>query len=742
MIRTAAVLGAGTMGAQLAAHLANAGLDVVLFDLSTAVAETGLGRLAGLSPPALFTPDTIGRIRPAGFDDLRLAGAADWVVEAVVESLPVKRDLVARLEPYVNPQAAVSSNTSAIPVHEIAAECGEAFRRRWLGTHFFNPPRYQPLVELVPTPETDPSVVAALDAFLDRSLGKHVVIALDTPGFIANRVGLFGAVRALELWASGEFALEDIEAATGPLVGGPPSATFRTIDLVGLDVVAAVAADLARRLPGEGYELPARVHEMAARGLVGTKTGRGFYKRAAPGEKRFLVLDPATLDYRDAVRPDAAFAATGAIGERVRRFLADDSRAGDLVRRVTGAMLLHTASIAPEIASSLDDVDRAMRWGFGWELGPFELWDAAGMSVVLEAMRPQRRPEVVQSALARGRTTLREGPLRPARPDLQVITSARRAGGVVRSLAEASLVDLGDGVFCVELHSRKNVLGQDALVMIHAGISHAAARGSALVVSSEATPFSVGADLRLVLAAAEAGRWTDLDAMVRAFQDAMMAIKTAPVPVVAAPAGLTLGGGCELCLHAARIEAAAETYIGLSETSLGLIPAGGGTKEMLLRAVEAADPAAATAAIFRTLAMARVSTSARDAQRLGYLRAGDGITMHRERVAAAARAAALADAKAFQPRAELDAIPVGGARLHDRLVDGIEDALRAGSITDHDATVGRALARVFTGAGAGGALAERQLLDLEREAFLRLCGERKTVERIAYTLKTGQPLRN
>ena len=748
MIRTAAVLGAGTMGAQLAAHCANAGLEVIVFDRTRAEASAGLARLSALRPQPLFLPEVAGRLRAAGLDELEAIRRVDWVVEAVVESLAVKRELMARIEPLLGTAAIASSNTSAIPLHEIVQGCGASLRRRFLGTHFFNPPRYQRLVELVPTADTDTEVAAELQDFLDRRLGKGVVVARDTPGFIANRIGLFGALRALEAWASGAFTLEEIEALTGPATGGPRSATFRTIDLVGLDVLAAVAADLSHRLPGEGFDLPDVVHRMIERGFTGARAGQGFYKRVTgEGRGATLVLDPATLEYRPhqvSSSPPGEWAADDP-ADRIRRLLSGDDRTSELLRRTLGATLLYAARVAPEIADSIDDIDRAMRWGFGWRIGPFEMWDALGHGTVLDALQPAAPPRLIQTAIDDGRAALRTAPLPPAGPGLLVLTSARRSGGVVRANAAASLIDLGDGVFAVELHAKLNILGRGTLEMLHAGVEHAAAHGLALVVASEAEQFSAGADLRLILEPARSGRWEDLDDLVRGFQTAMMTIKTAPVPVIAAPAGHTLGGGCELCLHADRIQAAAETYIGLPETGLGLIPAGGGTKEMLLRAMAAADARAAVAAAFQTIALASVSTSALDARRLGYLADRDGIVMNRERVVAAAKEAAIARAAAgVAPPAPLDAIPVGGASTLAALLRGIDAARAAGQIGDHDALVGRALARVFAGGDLPrpGTVSEQRLLDLERDAFLSLCGEAKTQERIAYTLKTGKALRN
>jgi 3-hydroxyacyl-CoA dehydrogenase len=767
--RSAAVLGAGTMGAQIAAHLANAGLPVVLLDQSVETARQGLRRLDSLRPGPFFGPDAAGRIQTGGFDDLALAARSDWIVEAVVEDLAVKRALLARLEAHRAPGAVVSSNTSGIPLGELAAGRSDGFRRHWLGTHFFNPPRYLPLVELIATPDTEPDVVSRMAAFLDRRLGKGVVLARDTPGFIANRLGLFSAARALAALEAGAFTVEEIDAITGPILGRPKSATFRTLDIAGLDIVANVAADLGRRLPaGEGREfaLPALVDTLIRAGAIGVKAGRGFYRREPrDGESEILTVDLAAaasaagqpgssppLSYRPLQSPrlpslEAARAATDT-GARIRRLFLADDRVGAFLRGTLGATLLYAARVAPEIANSIDDVDRAMRWGMGWEIGPFETWDAIGARAVLDACRIADPPRLVRDMLAQGRDRFRDAPLAPAGAGLLILQTAKAASGVVRRNAAASLVDLGDGVLAVEFHSKMNVIGGDTLEMLEGGVREAAMNFAALVVGSEADVFSAGANLMLLLLEAQDGNWDEIDLMVRAFQRTTMALKHAPVPVIAAPAGLALGGGCEVCLHADRVQAAAETYLGLVEVGVGLIPAGGGTKEMLLRAIDRAggtDPSNDVQRTFETIGLGTVSTSADDARRLGYLRDLDGVTMNRERVIADAKARALARAaEGYQPPARRTAVPVGGAGTLATLSLGVHLAWRAGRISDHDARIGRKLAWVL----AGGDLPHRTtvsedyLLDLEREAFLSLCGEPKTLERIAYTLKTGKTLRN
>jgi 3-hydroxyacyl-CoA dehydrogenase len=745
------------MGAQIAAHLANAGLPVLLLDLTAEAAARGLDRLRVLRPDPCFVPEVTRLIRTGSFDDMALLSSAgvDWVIEAITEQLDIKRQLLARVEAHARPDAILSSNTSGIPLSAIAEGRSPEFRRRWLGTHFFNPPRYLRLVELIPTADTDAEVLARVADFIDHRLGKGVVVSRDTPGFIANRIGIFGAVRLLEAVASGEFTIEEIDALTGALIGRPKSATFRTLDMAGLDILSAVAGDLARRLGDEGraFELPAFVKTMVERGLVGVKTGHGFYQRVKTGDdSKIVTLDLATFEYREASAAKLpgleAMRAIGGTGPRIRALLLSKDRAGDLLRRTLGATLVYAAAIAPEIAQSIDDVDRAMRWGFGWELGPFETWDAIGIRAVLDACHVTAPPPVVAQALASGRDRFRDGDVGPAAPGLLILQTAKSRAPVVKTNAGASLVDLGDGVLAVEFHSKMNAIGGDTLEMVLAGIAEAAANHAALVIGCEADVFSAGANLMLLLLEAQEGNWDEVDLMVRAFQKTTMAIKTAPIPVIVAPAGLALGGGCEICLHADRVQAAAETYMGLVEVGVGLIPAGGGTKEMLLRAVDLAggrDTRAGVQAVFETIGFGKVSTSGADARRLGYLRDVDAVTMNRERVMADAKARALARVQeGYQPPQRRAAVPVGGADVFAMLSLGVHLAQRAGRISDHDALIGRKIARILSGGDLPHAshVTEEDLLGLEREAFLSLCGEPKTQARVGYTLKTGKTLRN
>jgi 3-hydroxyacyl-CoA dehydrogenase len=756
-VRSAAVLGAGTMGAQIAAHLANAGVPTLLLDLDRATAEAGLKRAAALKPDPFFIRDTLQLIEIGGFDrDLPRLNESDWIVEAIVERLEAKRHLLEKIDGVRHPDSIVSSNTSGIPLVTLAEGRSEGFKRHWLGTHFFNPPRYLRLLEVIPIRETDGAIVDRISSFADHRLGKGVVVAKDTPNFIANHIGLFGVVQTLRALDAGELSIEEIDAVTGPLLGRPRSATFRTLDITGVDVLVHVARNLHERLPDprarQAFELPPLVHSLVERGWVGEKAGRGFYERTASGE--ILVLDPASMTYKPK-QPVRLPSVEGArtienLPERISTLFFGRDKVGQFLRSTLGATLLYTAETAPAIAYSIDDVDRAMRWGFGWELGPFETFDVLGVRRVLDAVRPGQAPRLAAEVLDSGRTRFREGTLPSPASDLQILASAKDRHRIVRRNAGASLVDLDDGVLAVEFHSKLNTIGGDTVAMLEAGVKEAAANFSALVIGSDAADFSAGANLVLVLLEAQEGNWDEIDLMVRTFQRATLALRYAEVPVVAAPAGRALGGGCEIVLHADRVQAAAESYIGLVEVGVGLIPAGGGTKEMLARRMSGASSnavelLASSQSAFETIAFARVSASATHAKALGYLDERDGVTMNRDRLMADAKATALARARdGYAPPPPRNAIPVGGESVLAALKLGVHLAWRAGRISEHDATIGRALAGIVSGGSVPHAttVTEQHLLDLEREAFLRLAGEPKTLARMQHTLKTGKTLRN
>ena len=736
-IRSAAVLGAGVMGAQIAAHLANAGVRVHLLDMTADVAREGLERAKTLKPSPFFSEDRAALITPGGFDaDLAQLATVDWVIEAVVERLDIKRPLLERVDQVRGAATIVSSNTSGLPIAALGEGRSDGFRRHWLGTHFFNPPRYLHLLEIIPTPDTDPAVVARLSAFADHHLGKGVVVARDTPNFIANHIGLHGVAQMLAALESGVYTIEEIDAITGPILGRPKSATFRTMDIAGLDVLAHVARNTGSPLPIVGT--------LVERGWLGEKTGQGFYKRqrSSSGETEILTFDPGSSTYRQKQTPrlpaiDAASSIPD-LAERTKVLFLGKDKVGEFLRSTLGPTLRHAARVAPEIAYSIDDVDRAMRWGFGWSLGPFEVWDAIGLREVMDATGGGEPPPLVADALAAGRNRFREGGLPSASTDLLILTSTAEKNHVVRRNAGASLVDLGDGVLAVAFHSKMNAIGGDTIQMLHQGVKEAEANFSALVVGTDAADFSAGANLMLLLLEAQEGNWDEIDLMVRGFQGATQALRYAAVPVVVATSGLTLGGGCEIALHGDRVQAAAETYMGLVEAGVGLIPAGGGTKELVVRSGANLQRA------FETIGFAKVSTSALDARRLRLLRDTDRVSMNRDRLLADAKAVALERVSDGYQRPIPPMVKVGGETALAALNLGVHLAWRAGRISDHDALIGRTLAGILS----GGALphptvvSEQYLLDLEREAFLKLCGERKTLERIQHTLKTGKPLRN
>jgi 3-hydroxyacyl-CoA dehydrogenase len=762
-IGSIAVLGAGTMGAQIAAHFANAGIPARLLDLDEATARAGLDRARKLRPDPFFTAERAALVTTGGLDtDLNRIADADWVIEAIVEQLGAKQELLARVDAARRPGTIVSSNTSGIPIHLLGENRSEDFRRHWLGTHFFNPPRYLRLLEVIPTPETDPAVVDAVRRFADLRLGKGVVIARDTPNFIANHVALYGVLRMIEAVESGRYTVAEVDAITGPAIGRPKSATFRTMDIAGLDVLAHVLRNLHDRLPAESrdaFKAPALLERMIEKGLFGEKAGAGFYKRikGPDGESTILAIDPATLEYhpsRAALSSLDAAKAIEDVKQRTRSLFESKDRVGEFLRTTLAPMLVYTARIAPDVAHSIDDVDWALKWGFGWELGPFETIDAIGAKRVAGAWTDAAQSEVAlpplfESSLKSGRDRVRASQLTPPSAELMLLQTRKSRSAPVKTNPGASVVDLDDGVLAVEFHSKMNTIGGDTLQMLGAGVAEAERNGVALVVGNDAVNFSAGANLMLLLLEAQEGNWDDVDLMVRSFQACTSALRYAHIPVVVAPAGLTLGGGCEIALHGARVQAAAETYIGLVEVGVGLIPAAGGTKEMLARAVEElparADLLPAAQRVFETIGLAKVSTSALDAKALRYLRDVDGISMNRDRVIWDAKQHALDLVRdGYQPPARRSAIRVGGDSLRAALELGIHLAHRSGRISEYDVVVGRALAGVLSGGAVPHetTVSEQYLLDLEREAFLGLCGERKTLERIQHTLKTGKALRN
>lgn len=750
------------MGAQIAAHLANGGVQVQLLDVDAAAAAAGWKRATALKPDPLFTPSQATLVRTGSIDDGEFA-AADWIIEAIVERLEPKLVLFERVDRQRGAHTIVSSNTSGLPLASLVEGRSEAFAHHFVGTHFFNPPRYMPLVEVIPVAATGGDTIARVSHWLDVRLGRSVVVAKDSPNFIANHIGLYGLFKVLQAWEQGAFDIDTIDAMTGPAIGRPKSATFRTIDITGLDVAAQVANNFAERTTDTTlhslFAVGPRISGLLERGWIGEKAGQGFFKRVKGpgGASDILVLDPATFEYVPrvpAVRPvlDALRDQRGGAGGRIKTLMLGTSEESAFTRATLGDTLLYTARVWQTLAHDIDDVDRAMRWGFGWDIGPFEIIDAIGIGELLAAMHVDATdvPPLLAEAQAAGRNTIRvPGSFRAEPAELLILASARERQSMVTSNSAASVLDTGDGIYAVELHSKMNAIGGDTLAMIQAGIERAERDGVGLILGTQGPVFSAGANLMLVLMEAQEGEWDSIDAMVRAFQRTVLSLRDAQVPVVTAINGLTLGGATEMSLHASGVQAAAETYMGLVEVGVGLIPAGCGTKEMLWRANQQrpsrqADALPFVQRAFETMGFGTVSTSAAHARSLGFLRNGDGISMHRSRLHADARELVQARAAGYVPGHAPAAIPVGGPDMLAALHLGVHLAYRAGRIGDHDATIGRKLAWVLAGGNVPHAtdVPESYLLDLEREAFLSLCGEPKTQQRIAHTLATGKTLRN
>jgi 3-hydroxyacyl-CoA dehydrogenase len=806
-IQKVAVLGAGTMGSRIAAHLANAGVPCLLLDMVAAgkeprnrIADMGLEGARKSKPAAFFEPGLARLVTTGNFeDDMSRLASVDWIIEAVVEDLEIKRALLRKVEAARRPGTLVTTNTSGLPVSKIAEGFSDDFRRHWFGTHFFNPPRYMRLLEIIPTPQTDAAALQAISHFCDVRLGKGIVFAKDTPNFIANRIGTFSALNVMRIMQEMDLSIEQVDALTGPAVGWPKSATFRTADLVGLDVLAHVVGNLKQNVRDERSELqvPEFVRQMLERRWLGDKTGGGFYKKSGKGEQaERMCLDWHTLEYRP--RQKASFPALDMArnvedtGQRLRMLLGLDgsgSRKGDKAAEflwsALGDLWTYSANRIGEISDSIADIDRAMRLGFNWELGPFELWDAAGVEPTLAQMKKQGRPVApnAERLLAASKNSWygedREAPSgrdyfdlaasnyrpEPVPHGVILLPALKKACHGVKKNAGASLVDVGDGVACIEFHSKMNALGGDIVQLITQtlgvpGRPDSAALGAnfdAFVITNDAQNFSVGANVMLLLMAIQDDDWDEIDMAIRGFQGMTQAIKFSPKPVVVAPFGMTLGGGCEISLHAAVRQPHAELYMGLVEVGVGLLPGGGGCKEMMLRAIDSAEAVRpggrgesvemveAMKRAFETIAMAKVSMSAEEARGLGFLSEGDQVTMNRERVLADAKQRALDLARAgYKPPVPRTDIPAPGESMLATLKLGVHLMRQGEYISDHEVKIGNKVAEVLCGGSItpGTPVSEQYLLDLEREAFKSLCGERKTQERIQYTLKTGKTLRN
>ncbi len=797
-IKRVAILGAGTTGSQIAALLASQGIPCDLLDLRPSdgkpnqLAEQALKRLQSLKPPPCYTPEALTLIRPGNFsDDLPRLKDADWVIEAVAEKLEIKKQLWAQAAQFVKEEAFISSNTSGIPIASLAGALPQRLRSRLIGTHFFNPPRYLRLLEIIPTPQTDPEVIAVLSQFAENVLGKGVVIAHDVPNFIANRIGAYGL--AVTLKAMEEFKLgpDEVDSVTGPAMGRPGSATFRTLDLVGLDVFIDICNNLGVLLkdPAEREEfvVPPYLQKTVERRWLGEKTGQGFYKRVQTGgDTQILTLQTDTLEYRPRRRLQvASLAAVGGIedpAERLRTLVNADDVAGRLAWRILSKTLAYAAQKVGEVADDVVGVDRAMRWGFGWELGPFEAWDALGMGKTTQRMRSDglKLPDWVTKLAETSQTFYRH----EAGGSLQATPNATFAPVVVgervipfvwlkagnRQVAQrpgATLYDIGEGVAFLDFHSPKQALGTDMVEMLEESAQRVPRDFRGLVISSHVQPdFCFGANLMLVLMAAQEGEWDEIQGIVRRFQHALLRLKRMAVPVVAAPYGRTLGGGVEIPLSAHRVVASAELYMGMVEAGAGVLPAGGGCKEMLTRALEGLpgglgaftevkkggppsivpepDPTPGVAKAFETIATARVSGSAAEALSIGFLRSSDVIVPNPDQLLYVARQTAIAlDTLGHAPPAAVR-LPVLGKDVRAVLEIAAQHLVWGNYASEHDLKIAKKIAYVITGGDRpGGSIADEEyFLDLEVEAFMSLVGEPKTQARMQHLLQKGTPLRN
>jgi 3-hydroxyacyl-CoA dehydrogenase len=804
-IHKVAVLGAGTMGARIAAHIANAGVPSYLFDIvppdadgpaRNQIAAAGLDA-ARKSKPAAFFESSLARLVTIGNfeDDLKKLSDVDWIIEAVVENLEIKRSLLRKIEAIRKPGTIITTNTSGLPVARIAEGFSDDFRRFWFGTHFFNPPRYMRLLELISTPEADPAAMEAIAKFADVHLGKGIVRAKDTPNFIGNRIGTFSVLNVMRLMQEMDLSIEDVDALTGTAVGWPKSATFRTIDLVGLDILGHVVGNMTANVRDERTDLglPEFFKQMLQRKWLGDKTRGGFYKKAKSKdgkEEERQGLNWKTLEYRP--RQKAKFPALEMAknvehtGARVRMLLGLDGggpqkgdKAGQFLWSTLSDLWTYTANRIPEISDTIVEIDRAMKLGFNWEMGPFELWDAAGVEATVARMKRDGRPVSanVEKMLSCGKKAwynddakatsgrayfdLGSSDYKPVQVSAGVwsVEVAKKSKGEVKKNSGASLVDLGDGIGCIEFHSKMNSLGADIIQLVTQSLKPGGPGDNfeAFVITNDAQNFSVGANLMLLLMAVQEEEWDDVDMVIRQFQNMTQAIKFSQKPVVVAPFGLTLGGGTEMSLHAAARQPHAELYTGLVEVGVGLLPGGGGCKEMLLRAVDSAaairkdgrgesvEMMEAMKIAFETVATAKVATSAHEARGLGFLSDSDRISMNRERVLSDAKARALELAQTgYEPPPPRMDIPAPGESILAALKMGVHLMRQGEFISDHEVKIGTKVAEVLCGGNVspGTPVSEQYILDLEREAFKSLCGERKTQERIQYTLKTGKTLRN
>ena len=782
-INKVAVLGSGIMGSRIACHFANIGVEVLLLDIvpkegaRNSVVDTALQTAVKTNPSPIYSKKVLSKISTGNFeDDMAKIAVCDWVIEVVVESLDIKKKVFEQVEQHRKPGTLITSNTSGIPIHLMADGRSDDFKANFCGTHFFNPPRYLRLLEIIPTKYTDPELVDFLMHYGDKFLGKTTVLCKDTPAFIANRVGVYSIMALLHLVEKMDLTVEEVDKFTGPALGRPKSATFRTTDVVGLDTMIKVTKGLYENVPddkaNELFKLPAYVEKMNANKWLGDKTGQGFYKKTktAEGKTEILALDLKTLEYKPQVKVKSATLDLTKpienVRDRMKVFAAGKDKAAELFRASFFGLFEYVSDRIPEISDELYRIDDAMRAGFGWDLGPFEVWDAVGIADSLEGMKKYDHEAAawVHEMLAAGHVSfykLEDGLKKyydipsktykeiPGTRDFIVLDNLRSSKLIWKN-SGASIIDLGDGILNVEFHSKMNTIGGDTLQAINKAIDMAEKDYRGVVIGNDGANFSAGANVGMIFMMAVEQEWEELNMAVRLFQNTSMRIRYSSIPVVVAPHNLTLGGGCEFSLHADHVQLNAETYMGLVEFGVGVIPGGGGTKEFALRASDEYNDDQIVQQVlkdrFLTIGMAKVSTSAAEAFELGYLQKGKySITMNRSRLIADAKVKAIALAEAgYTKPVQRNDIKVLGKQGLGIVYAGANTMYSGHYISEHDKKISEKLGWVMCGGdlSSPALVTEQYLLDLEREAFLSLCGERKTLERIQSIVTKGKPLRN
>lgn len=800
-IKKVAILGSGVMGSQVAAHLSNAGyqsylLDIIPQELSpqeeaagltlsdskvrNRIVFNGLQMALKLKPAAFYDTDLTRLITVGNFEDnFEWLADADCIIEAVIERLDIKQELMQKIAAVRKPGTIVATNTSGISLAKIAEHQDEEFKKHFIGIHFFNPPRYMRLLEIIPTADTDPALVDFMADFVDRQLGKGVVYCKDTPNFIGNRIGVMAMMVVFQQMIKDGMTIEEVDAITGSATGKPKSATFRTADVVGIDTFVHVAKNLYDTAPEDEMRdqllVPDFVNDMIQRGWLGAKTGTGFYKKGKDesGKRIIMALRPDTMEF--ALPEKVSYPSLDGtrkiddVSERIKTIAYADDKAGKFFWETLSAILIYSANRIPEITDSIMNIDNAMKWGYNWELGPFETWDAIDLQKSVERMEFEGKvvPEVVKQMLADGKTSFyrkENGNLLQYDFDSKEYKTIEFSPGIInlnlhkeipgkilKTNDEASLIDLGDGVALVEFHSKMNSIGEGILTMVNQALDEVEENFDGLVIGNQGVNFSVGANLALVAQLAQTQNWDGLQQAVKLFQNTSMLIKYAEKPVVVAPFGMTLGGGCEMQMHATRTQASAESYIGLVEVGVGLIPAAGGTKELTLRILKSIentkvidfDPLIQQ--VFETIGMAKVATSAVEAKKMHLLRGSDLISINPARLIGDAKQTVISLVnQGYSCFPFYEKMMALGSTVLSRLLIGLDQMHEGGYITDYDKVVGEKLAYVISGGNltAPQEVDEQYFLDLEREAFLSLCGEQGTQDRIMHMLKTGKPLRN